>query len=178
MWPLWSWMIYVSFAITHINSFSAFITTYISNLAAKLADMILNIAQQYYGTLLSKVCVYNLSHTELCFELLCIYISYQIFSCLADIVPLRTSECVVGLHDHPQHLHLFAVPKRRSTTQQGIHDDTTCPHIHLHAVAWDVIIHRNRQHFWSQIAWCSTKFCKMIIKNLEFIAIICNTCTR
>lgn len=63
-----------SFAIKGINSFSTFITTYISNLAAKPADTILNIAQQYYGTLLSKVCVYYLSHTELCFELLCTYI--------------------------------------------------------------------------------------------------------
>jgi len=41
-------------------------------------------------------------------------LSHQVFSILANVVPLRTCKAVLAFHYHPHHYQLFAMPERRT----------------------------------------------------------------
>lgn len=52
---------------------------------------------------------------------------YQVFHSVRPVIPLRGAELISALHNHPQHQHLFPMPERRWTSQQGEKDHSASP---------------------------------------------------
>ena len=60
--------------------------------------------------------------------------SYQVFRLAGDFVPVGSDHSVLPLHDLPDEHHLFPVPERRSSYEEGVHDDPAGPGIHFEPI--------------------------------------------
>ena len=60
---------------------------------------------------------------------------HQVFGLDSHFDPIGAIHGVVAFHDQPQQQNLSPVPERRSTGEEGEHDDPAGPGIHLEPVA-------------------------------------------